>query len=662
MGDNFSIGAGLELSGEKQFTDAIKSINKDLTVLGSEMKKVTAQFDGNADSMEALTAKQKVYNDRAEEQRKKIEVMTAALENAKTEFGENSDKVKDWQIKLNNAEADLSKTENALKQTTDQLDNFGKETDQAADKQEKFGNQTEETTKKVNAFAAKALAAMAAAAAAAGAALLKLAVDAGEFADELITTSNQTGISTEQLQEWDYAMRFIDVDMNTVTGSMAKLIKNMDNASKGTKDQVEAFSELGVAFTDGNGDMRDSQTVFMEVIDALGKMENETERDALSMRLFGKSAQDLNPLIKAGSDELARLSEEAHNVGAVVGGDALAALGEFDDNMQMLKGSIQGLKNQALAELTPYINDMISVLQTNMPAIIEGIKGFVSFVIDNGDTIISVIAGIAAGLLAWNVIAMVQGLITAIKGWQIATEGMTIAQKLLNIVMAANPIGIVITLVSALVAAIIVLWNTNEDFKNKVIEIWTSIKSFFKSTIDAIAGFFTETIPATIEKVVGWFKELPQKVSSAVMSKIEDIKSIGKNIVKGVWDGIFSKVKWFTDEVKNFFSGIVNGVKSVLGIASPSKVFAGIGNNMALGLGEGFTDAMRGVAKKINNSIPTGFNVGMNVNGYGGAGVGIGGTAVSNIYMDSVLIASASSRVQYRKNATRARSYGVVPV
>ncbi len=631
----FNINAGIGLEGEKQFRDAIKDINKDMSVLSSEMKKVTAQFDGNADSMEALTAKQDVYNKKADEQRKKIEVMTAALESAKKEFGENSDKVKDWQIKLNNAEADLAKTESALKQTADQMDNLGKETDETADKQEKFGNQTEETAGKVNAFAAKALAAMAAAAAAAGAALLKLAVDAGEFADELITTSNQTGISTEQLQEWDYAMRFIDVDMNTVTGSMAKLIKNMDSASKGTKDQVEAFSELGVAFTDGNGDMRDSQTVFMEVIDALGKMENETERDALSMRLFGKSAQDLNPLIKAGSDELARLSEEAHNVGAVVGGDALAALGEFDDNMQMLKGSVEGLKNQALAELTPYINDMISVLQTNMPAIIEGIKGFVSFVIDNGDTIISVIAGIAAGLLAWNVIAMVQGLITAIKGWQIATESMTIAQKLLNLVMAANPIGLIITAISALVAAIVVLWNTNDDFKNAVIKTGNDIKDFFIDLID-------------------WAKSIPEK-----------FKELGKNIVKGLWEGIKSMGDWIKDKVSGFFGGIVDGAKDFLGIKSPSKVFAGIGANMAAGLGVGFEDEMNNAAKKINASIPTDVKLTTDANvtvSSAGQTRSAAGYVVTNLYMDSAVVASKTSAAQFKKNAGRARGYGVVPV
>src|SRR5574344_2350456 len=131
----------LALDGEAEFKKAITGINKDLSVLSSEMKKTTAQFDGNADSMEALTAKQEVYNKRADEQRKKIEVMTDALENAKKEFGENSDQVKNWQIKLNNAEADLAKTENSLKNTTKQIDEFGKEANDGGDAIEKAGKQ-----------------------------------------------------------------------------------------------------------------------------------------------------------------------------------------------------------------------------------------------------------------------------------------------------------------------------------------------------------------------------------------------------------------------------------------------------------------------------------------------------------------------------------------
>jgi hypothetical protein len=79
----------------------------------------------------------------------------------------------------------------------------------------------------------------------------------------------------------------------------------------------------------------------------------------------------------------------------------------------------------------------------------------------------------------------------------------------------------------------------------------------------------------------------------------------GGNIVKGIWAGIQKASAWFRQQVTNFFKGIIDSVKKVLGIKSPSTVFAGIGENMALGLGKGFTAAMQGVGRTIQKNIPS---------------------------------------------------------
>jgi hypothetical protein len=233
----------------------------------------------------------------------------------------------------------------------------------------------------------------------------------------------------------DYAARFVDVSVETMTGSMNKMTKTMDAARDAMatgklNDQAQAYQDLGVQITNTDGSLRNNKEVFYEVIDALGKVTNETERDALSMQIFGKSATELNPLIKAGSVELNRLAAEAHQVGAVVSDEGVVALGDFDDNMESLNASTKGLMNEAMAQLAPVINDLVTQLKDNMPGIIDAIKGFISFVIENGPIIVSLIGGIAAGLMAWNVVTMIQGLITMVKGWQAATEGMTLAQAL----------------------------------------------------------------------------------------------------------------------------------------------------------------------------------------------------------------------------------------
>ena len=131
----------------------------------------------------------------------------------------------------------------------------------------------------MNELGKKALVAVTAAAAAAGAAILKLMSDAGHFADDLITLSNKTGISVQQLQELDYAARFVDVSVETMTGSLNKMTRSMDDArdaltSGKLNDQAAAYKELDVQITNVDGSLRNNKEVFYEVIDALGKVTN----------------------------------------------------------------------------------------------------------------------------------------------------------------------------------------------------------------------------------------------------------------------------------------------------------------------------------------------------------------------------------------------------
>ena len=115
MAGQMNIGAGIRLDGEKEFKSAVSDINKDLKLLGSEMSKVSAKFSENANSMSASKAKAEVLSKQFESQKQKVETLRAALENSKKEFGESSNKTKDWQIQLNRAEAELSKTKQSLK-------------------------------------------------------------------------------------------------------------------------------------------------------------------------------------------------------------------------------------------------------------------------------------------------------------------------------------------------------------------------------------------------------------------------------------------------------------------------------------------------------------------------------------------------------------------
>ncbi|MDY4231808.1 MAG: hypothetical protein SOX74_06985 [Candidatus Faecousia sp.] len=122
-----------------------------------------------------------------------------------------------------------------------------------------------------------------------------------------------------------YAAELVDVPTETLTKSMAKQIKSMKAVQDGTKLSVEAYDKLGVSVMNAGGSLRDSDTVYWEVIDALGKIENETERDALAMQILGKSAQELNPLIEQGAERIQELGDQAREAGYVLSDEMLNA-------------------------------------------------------------------------------------------------------------------------------------------------------------------------------------------------------------------------------------------------------------------------------------------------------------------------------------------------
>ena len=113
--------------------------------------------------------------------------------------------------------------------------------------------------------------------------------------------STQTGVATKTLQELKYMQELTDVSLKRLQSQWHVTSEGMYNAQKGTKEYTDAYAKMGVEVTNTDGALRDSETVYWEMIDALGKMENETEADALAMLLLGRSHKKLNPVIAIGS-------------------------------------------------------------------------------------------------------------------------------------------------------------------------------------------------------------------------------------------------------------------------------------------------------------------------------------------------------------------------
>ncbi len=343
---------------------------------------------------------------------------------------------------------------------------------------------------------------------------------------------------------------------------------------------------------------------------ALGLSATETTRNAAAMELFGQKYNDLSEIQK--QETLLKMVEDSQRLSGAMGQAAREA-----DGWENVLGNLKETWRQFQANAgAPFLESLIPIIQkittafqgwinsVDWDTFTANITGFVNTVLDNGDTIISVIAGIATGFVAWNVASIIQGVVGAIKAFQAANEGATVAQAALNLVMNANPIGIVITAVAALAASVIALWHTNDDFRNAVISAWEKIKDTISNAVASIKTFFTETIPNAGRTAVKWFQSIP-----------DQMRDVGRNLLMGLWNGISDKVAWLkskvsgvVDRIKSWFTG-----KNGFDEHSPSKWSNGVAKYVMQGMADGFEnglpslmDSVGGVTDRIKNGLDFG--------------------------------------------------------
>lgn len=343
---------------------------------------------------------------------------------------------------------------------------------------------------------------------------------------------------------------------------------------------------------------------------ALGLSATETTRNAAAMELFGQKYNDLSEIQK--QETLLKMVEDSQRLSGAMGQAAREA-----DGWENVLGNLKETWRQFQANAgVPFLESLIPIIQkittafqgwinsVDWDTFTANITGFVNTVLDNGDTIISVIAGIATGFVAWNVASIIQGVVGAIKAFQAANEGATVAQAALNLVMNANPIGIVITAVAALAASVIALWHTNDDFRNAVISAWEKIKDTISNAVASIKTFFTETIPNAGRTAVKWFQSIP-----------DQMRDVGRNLLMGLWNGISDKIAWLKSKVTGVVDTIQSWFTGKRGFDehSPSKWSNGVAKYVMQGMADGFEnglpslmDSVGGVTDRIKNGLDFG--------------------------------------------------------
>lgn len=600
----------LALDGEAKFKAGISAINKEMSVLNSEMKVVTSEYGKNGSSIKGLTEQSKVLSQQIEQQKVKQKALSGAVSDAQAafdkaaakaadmaaKFGENSkeaqlaaeavsraDKtLQEYKIQSNNATAALNKMNDAQKQL--KADTFNKLTEGLKSVTKAAGEAAAGVAKvAANAAASavnattKAFTAYTSAALAAGTAVFGLAASSAAAADDLNTMAKVTGLSTEQLQKMQYAAALIDVDVETVTGSLSKLTKNMYTASNGGKNASEAFSALGVSITDSSGGLRNNEDVFNEAITALGKIENSTQRDALAMQIFGKSAQELNPLILGGVEQLKQLGDSAESAGLILKQEALDSLNAFNDSIDILKANAAAAGNVIGGTFAGKFKVFTDLIGSTLPNITQGFAALFS----GGDITAK------AAMLADQLTALFSGITNNIAaGLPAMLEGFN---------------GTILAVISSLVAQLptvitTILPQLLEGFNSLISGLVAQIPVVLPLVIDGGISLFMgiiDSLNLVIEQLMPLFPDLIAKIGTTLTEQLPLIIEQGFNILIGVVDGITSAIPVLLQKVVTLIPVIIQSLSDGL-----PKILA-CGTSLIVELAKGLPIAIPALIKAI---------------------------------------------------------------
>lgn len=481
MAGKYLKGITIEIGGDTgPLAKALADVNKKSRDLEGELKEVNRLLKLDPGNTVLVTQKQKLLADSVTNTKGKLETLKEAEKQAQAQFKKgdlSEEQYRDLQREIVNAETKLKS-----------LETQGRQTNAVLSKDQAIGN-----LKNIGKAAAVGVVA-------AGVAIGGMVIKVVENADELQRQADVTGLSAERLQELQYVGNNLGVELDVITGAQSKLTKSMSAGKDGTGAQAEAFAKLGISIVDSDGNLRDSKVVMEEAFDALGKVGNETERDALAMEIFGKSGMELNPIIKAGGDELNRLSEEAKTSGSVMSNDAVAGLDSFGDTIDNLKASVLGSFGEKFAELLPTIQGFLDKLK-ELPSWINQNQTLLIILGVIFGTITALViafniqqALLASGMTLWGAIA---GVGTAI------TTGLGAAFAFLT-----SPIGLVILAIGAIIAIGVLLYKNWDTIKLKMGELWTKIKGVFGKVEEAITSPFTaakKIVGGIVDGIKGFF-------------------------------------------------------------------------------------------------------------------------------------------------------------
>lgn len=350
--------------------------------------------------------------------------------------------------------------------------------------------------------------------------------------------------------------------------ALAAMMRDLTAKMEDGKVQI---GDTAVAVMDANGNYRDLTDILKDVEKATNGMGDAERAAALSTTFTSDSIKGLNLIMNAGVDEAAKFEEELRNCDGTAAEMAKTMQDNLGGDLTSLSSQFEGVQIALYEKFEPALRKGVEVLS-------ELLKG-VQFVIDHSSEFIAVLAAMGSGVAAY--VAYTTALKVMQEGWmalEVVQKASAAAQAVLNAVMAANPIGILIAAITALVAAFTVLWNTNEGFRETVLQTWETIKTGVSNAVTAVKEFLEsafeqiKTIITTVwENIKTFTVEIWEGLKAAVKGAVENVKnSISatleaiKTIVITIWNAIKTATSAAWNAIKTATSTVWNGIKTTI--------------------------------------------------------------------------------------------------
>ena len=384
----YDIGIKLKLDGEKDYRDAINKITQVNKTLDAELKAVTSSFDKNTTAEEKKRKTEEILQKQLENSREKLAKVGIGLKDATANYDENSKEVLSWrqayakaETEVNNITQKLNSLDDALEDTTENSSDF---------KTIFTANLSAEAVKGAITGIVNGIKQI-------GEALVNTAKESRQFADDIRTMSTQMNISTDTMQEFWYMQDLVDVSAQSLADGFRKVTVAMKSAENGSGDAYDTFNKLGVAIYDSEGKLRSSSDVFLDVIDALGQISNETERNIAATTLLGETATNFNTIIAIGSEGMRQFRNEAHETGYVLDEERINSLVGVSDQFARMDLAMTTAKNTIGVALAPVIialANAIIALINQVRVIVANIQEFANQCVNLYNIVSTAIASI----------------------------------------------------------------------------------------------------------------------------------------------------------------------------------------------------------------------------------------------------------------------------